>query len=181
MVVQVYHPYRQPAYPNHCQPYHGHCTHFCLPAPLISPHSHRTTCACPKEMVLQADGRSCKQKGILSYCKTDTNEISLEVHKKPTTVKAEDIVHAVESREEDYYHAEAVSLVSSHSGELVGMVLGIILAVVVIASMVGMFLFKYHTQPSDLGCVPPVPKKHPKEDHHNKVQQPIVPPHTGVS
>ena len=63
MVVQVMHPYRQPAYHNHCQPYNGHCTHLCLPAPQVSPHSPRTSCACPAQMVLQADGRSCKSKG----------------------------------------------------------------------------------------------------------------------
>lgn len=34
-VVQLVHPYRQPALPNHCARYNGHCTHLCLPAPQV--------------------------------------------------------------------------------------------------------------------------------------------------
>lgn len=59
MVVQVYHPYRQPDFPNHCLPFNGHCSHFCLPAPRLSPSSPTTSCACPSQLRLDEDQRSC--------------------------------------------------------------------------------------------------------------------------
>lgn len=59
MVVQLVHPYRQPALPNHCARYNGHCTHLCLPAPQVASHSPRTSCACPPHLALNRDGRTC--------------------------------------------------------------------------------------------------------------------------
>ena len=59
MVVQVYHPYRQPDYPNLCLPFNGHCSHLCLPAP-----GHRNlACRCPRPLVLSSDNRTCHPPG----------------------------------------------------------------------------------------------------------------------
>ena len=63
MVVQVYHPYRQPDYPNHCLPFNGHCSHFCLPAPHMTTLSSRTSCRCPVQLEMDADNRTCREKG----------------------------------------------------------------------------------------------------------------------
>ena len=62
MGVQVYHPYRQPNYPNLCLPFNGHCSHFCLPAPQM-----KTSCACPEQLVLGEDNTTCQVAGILFY------------------------------------------------------------------------------------------------------------------
>jgi len=58
MVVQVYHPYRQPDYPNLCLPFNGHCSHLCVPRPLQA-----TACLCPVGLELQADNRTCSTRG----------------------------------------------------------------------------------------------------------------------
>ena len=62
MGVQVYHPYRQPNYPNLCLPFNGHCSHFCLPAPQM-----KTSCACPEQLILGEDNTTCHVAGIL-FC-----------------------------------------------------------------------------------------------------------------
>ena len=33
IICQVYHPFRQPDFPNLCLPFNGHCSHLCLPSP----------------------------------------------------------------------------------------------------------------------------------------------------
>ena len=59
MVVQVYHPFRQPDYPNLCLPFNGHCSHLCLPAP-----GHRSlACRCPPHYSLSLDNRTCTPSG----------------------------------------------------------------------------------------------------------------------
>ncbi|KAH8035743.1 hypothetical protein HPB51_008110 [Rhipicephalus microplus] len=60
MDVHVYHSYKQPQGVNHCERANGMCSHFCLPAPILSIHSARYTCACPNGMELQEDGRNCR-------------------------------------------------------------------------------------------------------------------------
>ena len=63
MVVQVYHPYRQPDYPNHCLPFNGHCSHFCLPAPQHDRQDKKTSCRCPEQLRMDEDNRTCREKG----------------------------------------------------------------------------------------------------------------------
>lgn len=59
MVIHVYHPYRQPDGVNHCAAVNGHCSHLCLPAPLIGRHSPRVSCACPNGLRLLPDNQMC--------------------------------------------------------------------------------------------------------------------------
>ena len=60
MVVHVYHPFRQPAGPNHCLPLNGRCSHFCLPAPqILNERSPKFSCACPDGYTLLSDGLNC--------------------------------------------------------------------------------------------------------------------------
>lgn len=59
MVIHVYHPYRQPDGVNHCAAVNGHCSHLCLPAPRIGPHSPRVSCACPNGLRLLPDNQMC--------------------------------------------------------------------------------------------------------------------------
>lgn len=63
MVIHVYHPYRQPDGENYCQAVNGHCSHLCLPAPQITAHSPRISCACPEGLHLLSDGLTCVQGG----------------------------------------------------------------------------------------------------------------------
>ena len=69
----------------------------------------------------------------------------IEVHHVTTTKKADEITHTIETIEEVATHddAEAVPLVSSNTGEVVGMVLGGILAAVVITSLVCLLTFQH--------------------------------------
>ena len=41
IICQVYHPFRQPDFPNLCLPFNGHCSHLCLPSPGIKWHNSR--------------------------------------------------------------------------------------------------------------------------------------------
>ena len=43
MVIQIYHSQHQPQFPNHCQPFNGHCSHLCLPAPRWSSSSQASS------------------------------------------------------------------------------------------------------------------------------------------
>jgi len=81
MVVQVYHPYRQPDYPNLCIPFNGHCSHFCLPAP-----HERTACRCPTHLQMDtADNRTCKEK----VSEVPVNKDDFAVKKKLVSVNLE--------------------------------------------------------------------------------------------
>ncbi|XP_019865728.1 very low-density lipoprotein receptor isoform X2 [Aethina tumida] len=62
MVIHVYHPYRQPDGENHCQAVNGHCSHLCLPAPQINSHSPKISCACPENLRMITNGRTCVEK-----------------------------------------------------------------------------------------------------------------------
>jgi len=122
MGIQVIHPYKQPTFANHCQRFNGHCTHICLPAPQLYRHSPRTTCACPKNFVLNDDGRSCKPKALQV-------PVTEEPQMDPVTMEvAEDLV--------DLVNTEALPLESSSTGQLVGLVLGGVVAASVFASVV---------------------------------------------
>merc|ERR1712107_193738 len=85
MVVQVYHGQNQPYFPNHCQPFNGHCSHLCLPAPRISQTMPTTSCACPDDMKLSKDWRTCVAKNPAK--KTSTTTAPVPQKKKPITTR----------------------------------------------------------------------------------------------
>lgn len=79
MVVHVYHPYRQPDGENFCTAVNGHCSHLCLPSPLINSKSPRISCACPDGLSLLPDGLMCVEASTETSEKTPEEADSLMV------------------------------------------------------------------------------------------------------
>lgn len=52
--LHVYHPLKQVAYPNPCEPNNGNCSHLCLLSA-----TRNFTCACPNNFRLLDDNRTC--------------------------------------------------------------------------------------------------------------------------
>ncbi|KAK3912221.1 Very low-density lipoprotein receptor [Frankliniella fusca] len=78
MVVHVYHPYRQPDGENFCTAVNGHCSHLCLPSPVLNSKSPRISCACPDGLTLLPDGLMCVEATPESRDKTSATPAAEE-------------------------------------------------------------------------------------------------------
>ena len=80
MGISAYHPLTEAKIDNPCK---GHqCSHLCLPKPKSTLAKARITCACPAEMQLLSDGRTCKSNitnSLLVFVESDI--YSLNPHK----------------------------------------------------------------------------------------------------
>ncbi|XP_067120265.1 very low-density lipoprotein receptor-like isoform X1 [Centruroides vittatus] len=73
MDLHVYHPYKQPEGINYCKNMNGMCSHLCLPAPLLTNDSAKFSCACPDNMVLFTDKRTCIEQVTTTVAIKETN------------------------------------------------------------------------------------------------------------
>uniref|UniRef100_A0A8C8B2N1 Very low-density lipoprotein receptor n=1 Tax=Otus sunia TaxID=257818 RepID=A0A8C8B2N1_9STRI len=80
--IVVFHELKQPKAPDSCelspQP-NGGCEYLCLPAPQISPHSPKYTCACPDNMWLGPDMKKCYKGKYkhLTVCYSSTLRVNI--------------------------------------------------------------------------------------------------------
>ena len=106
-----------------------------------------------------------------------------ETHIVHSTEKAEEKTTTTETKAEDVDHidAEALPLATSNTGNVVGMVMGGILAAVVVTALVGygfslFFLIFHLLSVSGYICAPPQAAY--QEADHSEVQQPSFSPDT---
>uniref|UniRef100_A0A7N8XI62 Low density lipoprotein receptor n=1 Tax=Mastacembelus armatus TaxID=205130 RepID=A0A7N8XI62_9TELE len=110
--IILYHNLKQPAGRNWCQVSNGGCEFLCLAAPQVGGHPPKYTCACPDNMMLARDMRTCVPAivclvavgGVLlwrNYRLKNTNTIHFDnpVYQKTT----EDQVHIWRSHSSDGY------------------------------------------------------------------------------
>nr|XP_033773060.1 low-density lipoprotein receptor-related protein 8 isoform X1 [Geotrypetes seraphini] len=67
--IVIFHELKQPKAPDACNlgsQINGGCEYLCLPAPQISIHSPKYTCACPDNMELRPDRKTCTEAGFAS-------------------------------------------------------------------------------------------------------------------
>lgn len=59
MDIHIYHKYKQPQLLSVCGHDNGGCSHLCLPLPHFTPTSAKYRCACPDNLHMSHDGKSC--------------------------------------------------------------------------------------------------------------------------
>lgn len=136
MDIHVYHSYKQPQGENHCKPTNGQCSHLCLPAPTISPHSAKFSCACPNKMELQEDGHNCR-----------IVETVVSTTLRPSTVAAvtdETVVynasHNEVSAQPSVGHRDLLGKLDT--GKLAGIVIGVLGGLAIIFTLIGYVVYR---------------------------------------
>ncbi|KAL1426766.1 hypothetical protein MTO96_017995 [Rhipicephalus appendiculatus] len=146
MDVHVYHSYKQPQGVNHCEQANGMCSHFCLPAPILSIHSARYTCACPNGMELQEDGRNCR----IMAAQTLPPATSGKVPTVPAVTDETVVYNASHATGEGVTgHAESAlerrNLFSQlGSGHIAGIVMGVLGSLAVIITLVAYLVYRQY-------------------------------------
>ncbi|KAL0901716.1 hypothetical protein ABMA27_006898 [Loxostege sticticalis] len=138
MVIHVYHPYRQPDGVNHCAAVNGHCSHLCLPAPRIGPHSPRVSCACPNGLRLLPDNQMCvednpiKQDVEVQKQNIGTNE-TIVIQEKPVT-----------SVPETPKTGTGISSSGRDAGVVAGIVVAVISGVIILAALIAVLMYRHY-------------------------------------
>ncbi|XP_053984909.1 very low-density lipoprotein receptor-like isoform X2 [Hylaeus volcanicus] len=122
MVVHVYHPYRQPDGMNQCQAVNGHCSHLCLPAPVINTKSPLISCACPDGLTLLPDGLMCVEKVTTTVAPT-TQEISKPFKRLETVNVTTTTINPSHSTDGD--GKDSLTTESADAGLVAGIVIGV--------------------------------------------------------
>ncbi|XP_059478315.1 low-density lipoprotein receptor-like isoform X3 [Neocloeon triangulifer] len=138
MVVHVYHPYRQPDGPNHCQAVNGHCSHLCLPAPIINANSPKISCACPDGLTLIEDRLMCVEmtnstdspatSGSPSGGSTHSLHPSIPKHNGSSSDKA----------------SSGQSDELTDSGMVAGIVIAVVTIVLIVAALVAFVVYRHY-------------------------------------
>lgn len=139
MDVHVYHSYKQPPGVNHCGPSHGMCSHLCLPAPVLSAHSARFSCACPNGMELQEDQRNCRITVVVPTVATG----------RPPTVPAvtdESVAYNASQLAATGHGADQRGPLFSQlgSGHIAGIVMGVLGSLAVILTLVAYLVYRQY-------------------------------------
>uniref|UniRef100_A0A023FLL9 Putative vitellogenin receptor ixodes scapularis vitellogenin receptor n=1 Tax=Amblyomma cajennense TaxID=34607 RepID=A0A023FLL9_AMBCJ len=140
MDVHVYHSYKQPQGVNYCEQANGMCSHFCLPAPVLSTHSARYSCSCPIGMELEEDGRNCR---IMAPTAAPTTS-----HDATVPAVTDETV-AYNTSQVDGHSAEASmdrrNLFSKlGSGHIAGIVMGVLGSLAVIITLVAYLVYRQY-------------------------------------
>ncbi|XP_028156977.1 very low-density lipoprotein receptor-like isoform X2 [Ostrinia furnacalis] len=139
MVIHVYHPYRQPDGVNHCAAVNGHCSHLCLPAPRIGPHSPKVSCACPNGLRLLPDNQMCAEDNAI--------EQDVEVQKQKIRTN-ESIVDQENSVTTSVPESPKIGTGISSSGRDAGYVAGIVVAVIsgviILAALIAVLMYRHY-------------------------------------
>ncbi|XP_026319596.1 low-density lipoprotein receptor-like isoform X4 [Hyposmocoma kahamanoa] len=137
MVIHVYHPYRQPDGVNHCAAVNGHCSHLCLPAPRIGPHSPRVSCACPNGLRLLPDNQMCVEDNI----KPD-----VEVHKSTYQhyeINITTIAPATNVTEGAPKPGAGIPN-GRDAGVVAGIVAAVISGVIILGTLIAVFMYRHY-------------------------------------
>lgn len=140
MDVHVYHSYKQPQGVNYCEQANGMCSHFCLPAPILSAHSARYSCGCPNGMELEEDGHNCR---IMASTPVPTTSHDATVPAVTDDTVAYNTSH-VGSHEAEASVDRRNLFSNLGSGHIAGIVMGVLGSLAVIITLVAYLVYRQY-------------------------------------